>query len=227
MRILYAQHLDLSLRAGFNRFFNREVKQDIIDMTRVSIKSTLKFYSDIHLYVDIDSYQYFDDLPVTLHELKTLPEIFCGAKLEVLKDQKDLDFIWVDPDIFISSPFDIDYTKSFMVDKSTKLDDMYYERLSYFSKEYPKYEMVGDWLNSGLLWFRDTDVMEYHIKLYEELLTLSNDARIVESWNISHCGKKFGYGKFNHTKTQYLHFDGYKKFFDVSKNMIKGLEKLL
>jgi len=227
MRILYAQHLGPSLRAGYEQSFNRDLKQDIIDMTRISIKSTLKFYDDIHLYVDDDSKKYFDDLPITLHTLHTLPSIFCGAKLEVLKDQKDTDFIWVDPDIFISSKFDIDYNKAIMVDKHTYLDDFYFDRLSYFYRKNPKYVMERYWLNSGLLWFKDKEVMDYHIKLYEELMEISSDARIVETWNISHCGVKFGYGQFRGRRNQYLHFDGYKKFYDVTKNMIKGLEQYL
>jgi hypothetical protein len=227
MRILYAQHLDPSLRYGYEQSFNRDLKQEIIDMTRISIKSTLKFYDDIHLYVDDDSKKYFDDLPITLHTLHTLPSFFCGAKLEVLKDQKDLDFLWVDPDIFVSTPFDIKEGYDFMVDKSTTLNDYYYERLSYFSKKNPKYKMVREWLNSGILWFGNMDSFNYHVNLYEELMKISSDARIVESWNISHCGEKFKYGTFQHSNTEYLHFDGYKKFYDVTKKMIKGLEQYL
>lgn len=224
MRIVYAQHLDPSLRKTFDNYFGRDLKDEIIRMTRVSIKSVLRFYDDIHLYVDKDSHHYFDDLPVTMHVLHTLPEVFCGAKLEVLKDQKDTDFIWVDPDIFISSPFNIDTSKNIMVEDMTYLDDFYYNRLSGFSKESPQYPMVREWLNSGLLWFKSSDVMNYHINLYEELLELTQDARIVETWNISHCGLKYGYNTFRSTRTEYLHFVGYKKFYGVTKEMIKGLE---
>ena len=143
-------------------------------MTRISIKSTLKFYDDIHLYVDDNSKKYFDDLPITLHTLHTLPSFFCGAKLEVLKDQKDLDFLWVDPDIFISTPFDIKKNCDFMVDKATTLNDFYFESLSYFSKENPKYEMIREWLNSGILYFNTTESFNYHINLYEELIPSSD-----------------------------------------------------
>lgn len=106
----------------------------------------------------------------------------------------------------------------------TYLDDFYYNRLSGFSKESPQYPMVREWLNSGLLWFKSSDVMNYHINLYEELLALTQDARIVETWNISHCGLKYGYNTFRSTRTEYLHFVGYKKFYGVTKEMIKGLE---
>lgn len=227
MRIVYAQHLDPSLRKTFDNYFGRDLKDEIIRMTRVSIKSVLRFYDDVHLYADKDSHQYFDDLPITMHVLHTLPEIFCGAKLEVLKDQKDTNFIWVDPDIFISSPFNIDTTKSIMVENMTYLNDFYYNRLSGFSKMNPQYPMVREWLNSGLLWFNSREVMDYHIELYEDLLTKSIDSRIVETWNISHCGMKYGYGMFRHTNTEYLHFEGYKKFYSVTKEMIKGLELYL
>lgn len=227
MRIIYAQHLDPSLRKGYETTFKRDLKYEIIEMTKTSIKCASQFYDDIHLYADKESYKYYKNLPVTLHELKTLPEFFCAAKLEVLKDQKDTDFLWVDPDIFMSTKFDIDETKSIMVDNMTYLDEKYYKRLGYFSNENPQYPMVREWLNSGLLWFKDKDVFDYHVNLYEELLTINKDARIVETWNISHCGEKYGYGVFRHRNNEYIHFDGYKKFYGITKKMIKNINSTL
>ena len=227
MRILIAQHLDPQLRKGFENLFLRDLKPEIIKMTRLSIKSALKFYDDIHLYLDRDSFKYFNDLPVEIHELETNPKFFCGAKLEVLKKQKDLDFIWMDPDIFISTPFDINYDESFMVEKMTYLNDYYYKRNSFFYEKYPKYPMVREWLNSGLLWFRDEEVFNRHIELYEELMSITKNSIIVETWNISHIGKEYGYGTFQHSSTEYLHFDGYKKFYGVTKDMINLLENYL
>jgi hypothetical protein len=226
MRLLFAQHLDPSLRQGFENFFNRDLKEEIITMTRVSIKSALKFYSDIHLYCDKESEKHYNDLPITLHELKTTPEFFCGAKLEVLEDQKDCDFIWVDPDIFISTKFNIKDDVRFMYEKSTTLNDKYYNILSYFSKNHPEYPMVREWLNAGLLWFKDREVLDYHINLYKELMTKTLDARIVETWNLSHCATRFTHYEFRLT-TEYLHFDGYKKFFGISRDMIKQLDLYL
>lgn len=226
MRLLLAQHLDPLLRAGFERVFNRDLKEEIITMTRVSIKCALQFYDDIHLYCDKESEKHYNDLPITLHELKTTPEFFCGAKLEVLEDQKDCNFIWVDPDIFISTKFYIKDDARFMYEKSTTLDDFYYEELSYFSKKYPEYPMVREWLNAGLLWFKDREVLDYHINLYKELMTKTLDARIVETWNLSHCATKFISHDFRKT-TEYLHFDGYKKFFGISRDMIKQLDLYL
>ncbi len=226
MRLLFAQHLDPSLRMGYENFFKRDLKGEIITMTRVSIKSALKFYSDIHLYCDKESEKYYNDLPITLHELKTIPEFFCGAKLEVLEDQKDCDFIWVDPDIFISSTLNIQKDVRFMYEKSTTLNDKHYNKLSYFSKMYPEYVMVREWLNAGLLWFKDREVLDYHINLYKELMGKTLDARIVETWNLSHCATKFTNYEFRET-TEYLHFDGFKKFFGISRDMIKQLDLYL
>ena len=93
MRLLFAQHLDPSLRLNLENIFKRDLKEEIITMTRVSIKSSLRFYSDIHLYCDKESEKHYNDLPITLHELKITPEFFCGAKLEVLEDQKDLEIL--------------------------------------------------------------------------------------------------------------------------------------
>lgn len=227
MRILYALHFHPSLRKGFEDYFGRDLKDEMIDMTKISIRTMLKFYDDIHLYLDVDSVEYFKDLPVTIHILKTLPEFFCGAKLEVLKDQKDLDFIWVGPDVFISSKFEIDNTVSLMVDNMTYLNDYYYHRNARFNRRFPKYEMVREWLNSGILWFGNKDAFDEHISLYEELLKITDKAVVVETWNISYIGNKYGYKTFRNTKSEYLHFEGYKKFYDITKNMIKGLDLYL
>lgn len=233
MRIVMAQHLDPSLRKGFENRFNRDLRDEIVDMTTLSIKLLSKHYDDIHLYLDRDSFKVFENLPVTIHELKTKPNFFCAAKLEVLKDQKDHNFLWVDPDIFISKPFTLNHKFPLMVDKDTTLNDFYYDRNKYmlneinFIKEDDEYHMVRSWLNSGLLWFRDESIFKEHIKLYEELLTYSYNAIIVETWNISYLGDKYGYGTFQWMGDEYIHLDGYKKFFGISKDLIKNLNSTI
>ena len=226
MRLLFAQHLDPSLRLNLENIFKRDLKEEIITMTRVSIKSSLRFYSDIHLYCDKESEKHYNDLPITLHELKITPEFFCGAKLEVLEDQKDCDFIWSSPDVFLSSTFNIKDDVRFMYDKMTTLDDEHYEKLSYFSKKYPEYVMIRKWLNAGILWFKDREVLDYHIDMYKELMTKTLDPRIIETWNLSHCATKFTNHPFSST-SEYLHLEGKKKFFGISRDMIKQLDLYL
>ena len=57
-------------------------------------------------------------------------------------------------------------------------------------------------------------------------MTKTLDARIVETWNLSHCATQFTNYEFRMT-TEYLHFDGYKKFFGISRDMIKQLDLYL
>jgi len=227
MRILYGLILDKKLTGKYGLRFGRDLTEEIVFMARVSIKTFLRFYNDIHFYTNKESFHYFEDLPITLHETKVTPNIFCGVKLEVLKDQKDTNFIWVGPDVFISSKLNVSHERPIMVDDVTILPDSFYEKLSGFNKQYPQYPMVREWVNSGILWFRDKEVMDYHINLYEELLEISDDARIVESWNASHCCNKFGYYTFRMSGSEYIHLDGYKKYYGVVRDMIKGLDNYL
>ena len=57
-------------------------------------------------------------------------------------------------------------------------------------------------------------------------MTKTLDPRIIETWNLSHCATKFTNHPFSST-SEYLHFEGYKKFFGISRDMIKQLDLYL